>query len=92
MEKESCFFTLACFFFNLATLTKHYILQVRSYFFNFQAFAFGGETCTKNDSKIRCRKNIRKIAQLSPKITQKSIKIEVDAPGNLKKCKKKLVF
>ena len=92
MEKESCFFTLACFFFNLATLTKHYILQVRSYFFIFQAFAFFGKTWTRNDSKIKCRKKLENIAQLGPKITQKSIKIEMDAPKNLKSCKKNYVF
>ena len=86
--KRKLFFHVSVFFFNLATLTKHCILQVRSYFFVFQAFAFFGKTWTKNDSKIRCRKNIEKLAQLGPKITQKSIKIEMDAPKNLKNCKK----
>ena len=92
MGKNCCFFHVSVFFSNLATLTKHCILQVRSYFFIFQAFAFGGKTCTKNDSKIRCRKNIEKLAQLEPKITQKSIKIEIDALEILKKCQKNYVF
>ena len=90
MEKEGCFFTLACFFFNLATLTKHRILLVRSYIFIFQVFVFFGKTWTKNDPKIRYRKNIENIAQLGPKITQKLMKIEMDAPENLKNNKKKL--
>ena len=40
MKKNGVFFTAALVFFNMATLTKHYILQYESYFFIFRVFAF----------------------------------------------------
>jgi len=55
MGKNCCFFHVSVFFSNLATLTKHCILQVRSYFFIFQVFAFlekhGRKMTPKSDAE-----------------------------------------
>ena len=90
--EKKLLFHVSVFFFQLGDPHETLYFTGPELLFHFSSFCIFGKTWTKNDSKIRCRKNIRKLAQLRPKITQKSIKIEVDAPGNLKKCKKKLVF
>ena len=65
MEKMMCFFTSSLVFFNMATLTKHYILQYESYFFIFRVFVFFSKKTSKN--VLQNRHHI-----FPSKITQKS--------------------
>ena len=60
MKKTMWILNAVCIFLNLATFTKHCILQVRSYFFSFWIFAFFLKKCWKNGSKILSRKIIEK--------------------------------
>ena len=48
MKKTMRFFTSSLVFFNMATLTKHCILQYESYFFIFRVFAFFLKKTSKN--------------------------------------------
>ena len=89
IEKNIDFFTPALLVFNLATLTKHRILQVRSYFFIFWVFAFFGKTLTKSDYKIRSWKIIEKMTQLGPKMIPKLIKSQLENPENHQNVQKK---
>ena len=52
MKKTMCFFASSLVFFNMATLTKHCILQYESYFFIFRVFAFFLKKHRKKRSKI----------------------------------------
>ena len=90
--KTIVFFTLACFFSTWRPSQNIVFYRSGATFSFFKLLHLGEKTCTKNDSKIRCRKNIEKLAQLEPKITQKSIKIEMDAPEILKKWQKNYFF
>ena len=65
MKKTRCFFTSPLVFFNMATLTKHCILQYESYFFIFRVFAFFSKKTSKN--VLQNRDHV-----FPSKITQKS--------------------
>ena len=65
MKKTMRFFASSLVFFNMATLTKHYILQYESYFFIFRVFAFFLKKSSKN--VFRNRDHV-----FPSKITQKS--------------------
>ena len=53
MKKTMRFFTSSLVFFNMATLTKHCILQYGSYFFIFRVFAFFLKKSSKNAFRNR---------------------------------------
>ena len=65
MKKTMRFFASSLVFFNMATLTKHCILQYESYFFIFRVFAFFLKKSSKN--VFRNRSHV-----FPSKITQKS--------------------
>ena len=65
MKKTMRFFASSLVFFNMATLTKHYILQYESYFFIFRVFVFFSKKTSKN--VLQNRHHI-----FPSKITQKS--------------------
>ena len=52
MKKTMRFFTSSLVFFNMATLTKHYILQYESYFFIFRVFVIFTKKPGKNNAKM----------------------------------------
>ena len=53
MKKTMRFFASSLVFFNMATLTKHCILQYESYFFIFRVFVFFSKKTSKKHSKIQ---------------------------------------
>ena len=65
MKKTMRFFASSLVFFNMATLTKHYILQYESYFFSFRVFAFFPKKRRKKCSKIRTSIFLSKFAKKS---------------------------
>ena len=65
MKKTMCFFASSLVFFNMATFTKHNILQYESYFFIFRVFPFFSKKTSKN--VLQNRHHI-----FPSKITQKS--------------------
>ena len=65
MKKTMRFFTSSLVFFNMATLTKHYILQYESYFFIFRVFAFFLKKHRKKRSKIETTFFLSEITQKS---------------------------
>ena len=52
MKKTMRFFASSLVFFNMATLTKHCILQYESYFFIFRVFVIFTEKHGKNNTKM----------------------------------------
>ena len=65
MEKTVSFFASSLVFFNMATLTKHYILQYESYFLIFRVFVFFSKKTSKNVLQNRDRIFPSKIIQKS---------------------------
>ena len=74
MKFSLCFFSSLIVFCNMATLTKHCILQYESYFFDFRVFAFLSQKPFKNRLKNEVCETIEKMLDSRPKIAQKSKK------------------
>ena len=71
MKISSYFFSPFVVFCNMATLTKHCILQYESYFFIFRVFAFLSEKSFKNRLGNEVCENIENMLDSRPKIAQK---------------------
>ena len=91
-KKRCVFFASSLVFFNMATLTKHYILQYESYFFIFRVFAFFlKKNVEKRVPKSRPRfslKNHPKVVPGDPFWDPKRSRInvgEVKKPKNVRK-------
>ena len=71
MKISSYFFSPFVVFCNMATLTKHCILQYESYFFIFRIFAFLSENSLKNRLRNDVCENIENILDSRPKMARK---------------------
>ena len=84
LKKTMWLLNAVCIFLNLATFTKHCILQVRSYVFSFWVFVIFVKKRWKNNCKIGYTKIIEKWGQEGPKIATKWLRINEKTPENLK--------